>query len=170
MLLKNWLHFFKFNKTWIWSWVATSHSVSRVRGRYSVGLRILQQPRYALAWTGPWRESNFPSPGLNKSLFFLPELPQLILPCSTWLTVDNCSLPINRRKMCSEFLHPGTHPATIQRLFGSVSLGVQQPRPETDHSPPFRVEIKNERCSSSMAVSRTASLFVSVHRTKPKEI
>jgi len=151
------------------SWVAASSSVNRVRGRFPVGLRILQEAGYALALTGPWGLSNFPCPGLNKSLF-LPELPQLILPCSTRLTVDNCSLPVNRRKIGCEFLYPGTHIATIQRLPVSLSLGLQQLRRVAELTPPFSAQIKNEWSSSSMAVSRTTSLFTLVHRTKPKEI
>jgi hypothetical protein len=76
---------------------------------------------------------------------------------------------MNRRRIGSKFLHPGTHPATIQRLPGPLSLGVQQLRRAAELSPPFSAEIKNEWSSSSMAISRTASLFALVHHTKSKE-
>jgi hypothetical protein len=41
VLLKTLAVFFKFNKMWIWSWVAASSSVNPVRKRFLVGLRIL---------------------------------------------------------------------------------------------------------------------------------
>jgi hypothetical protein len=37
----------------------------------------------------------------------------------------------------------GPNQPPIQRIPGALSLGVKRPRRETDHSPPYRAEVKN---------------------------
>jgi len=66
MLLKNWLHFLNSTKC--------EYEVEWQLQALSTASEEFSRLAYALyksqAWTRPWRESNFPCPGLNKSLFF----------------------------------------------------------------------------------------------------
>ena len=120
-----------------------------------------------MPWHGQVLDTNRISlcPGLNKSLFSLSYLSSscLVVPRLLKTTAANKWKEV---KLTVNFY---TQP-TIQRLPGSLSLKVKQPRREADHALPLSAEIKNEWSSSSMAVIRTASLFAIVHRTKSKEI